>query len=164
MVLDEVDQIKPAERSTTLYNLDCLENVGIICISNSQQALFELDARVRSRINPYSVAFPAYSHGDLVEILGYRAETVLAASTYSRKDLTRIAEMASGDARVAIRSLQVSAELAENEHLDAICTRSLQEQSRYHPHVLQQPRYSQLGMRGYRLCGTGRIRGTEEGC
>lgn len=60
IVLDEVDQLKPSERSATLYNLDSVGNVGIICISNSRQPLFELEERVRSRLNPYTVFFPAY--------------------------------------------------------------------------------------------------------
>ena len=36
--------------------------------------------------------------------------------------------MASGDARVAIRTLQAAAELAENEKLDAICVDTLKRQ------------------------------------
>ncbi|MCX5637311.1 MAG: AAA family ATPase [Planctomycetota bacterium] len=128
IVLDEIDQLKPSERSTTLYNLDSLGNVGIICISNSRQPLFELEERVRSRLNPYTVFFPAYFSETLVEILTYRAETALVAGVWSKKALRQIAEMASGDARVAIRTLQATAELAENERLDAISTHTLERQ------------------------------------
>jgi len=129
VILDEVDQLKPNERSTTLYNLDSLDNVGIICISNSQKPVFELEERVRSRLNPYSVFFPAYSCATLVQILTYRAEAALATDIWSDKVLRQIAEMVSGDARLAIRTLQSSAELAENEHLDAVCTHAFKKQA-----------------------------------
>jgi cell division control protein 6 len=128
IVLDEIDQLKPSERSTTLYNLDSLGNVGIVCISNSRHPLFELEERVRSRLNPYTMFFPAYFSGTLVEILTYRAEIALVAGVWSKKALRQIAEMASGDARIAIRTLQAAAELAENERLDAISTHTLKRQ------------------------------------
>lgn len=128
IVLDEIDQLKPSERSTALYNLDSLGNVGLICISNSQQPLFELEERVRSRLNVYAVNFPAYTPKNLTEILAYRASPALMPGIWSDETLGRIAEMASGDARSAIRTLKAAAELAENEKLDAISTHTLESQ------------------------------------
>ena len=128
IALDEIDRMKPAESSTMLYNLDSLGNVGIICISNSQQPLFELEERVRSRLNPYVVFFPAYSCETLVEILTYRAQTALSTGIWSEDALRQVSERASGDARLAIRTLQAAAELAENEKLDAICVDTLKRQ------------------------------------
>jgi len=128
IVLDEIDQLKPSERSTTLYNFDSLGNIGLVCISNSRQALFELEERVRSRLNPYTLYFPAYSNEILMEILMYRAQTALSTGIWSENTLRQIAKMASGDARVAIRTLQAAAELAENERLDTISTHTLKRQ------------------------------------
>lgn len=128
VILDEVDQLKPAERSTTLYNLESLGNVGVICISNSQQALLELDERVRSRLNPWAVSFAEYNSKDLMDILNHRAELALAAGVWSDRTLRQIVDMSSGDARVAVRSLKAAAELAETERLDAISTHAIRKQ------------------------------------
>jgi len=128
VALDEIDRLKASERSTVLYNLDSLGNVGLVCISNSQHALFELEDRVRSRLNTYSVHFPAYAAGDIAEILAHRAQLALAEGIWSEQTLRQIAQIASGDARIAIRTLQAAAQLAENEKLDAICVDSLKKQ------------------------------------
>ena len=121
VVLDEIDRLKASERSTVLYNLESLGNIGLICISNSQQALFELEGRVRSRLNAYPVHFPAYTAEDIAGILAHRAQLALAEGVCPEQTLRQIAEMASGDARVAIHTLQAAAQLAENKQLDAIC-------------------------------------------
>jgi cell division control protein 6 len=128
IVLDEVDQLTPSERSTTLYNLDSLANVGVICISNSQQPLFELEERVRSRLNPYTVFFRTYPCGTLMEILTHRAGMALAAGVWSDKTLTRIAGLANGDARMAISTLRNAVELAEEGHCDKISAYALEKQ------------------------------------
>lgn len=128
VILDEIDQLKPAERSTMLYNLDSLGNVGVICISNSQQPFFELDDRVRSRLNPCAVSFAEYNSKDLMDILNYRAELALAAGVWSDRALRQIVDMAAGDARVAVRGLKAAAELAETERLDAISMHVLKRQ------------------------------------
>jgi orc1/cdc6 family replication initiation protein len=128
VVLDEIDRLKASERSTVLYNLDSLGSVGLVCISNSRQALFELEERVRSRLNAYSVHFPAYAAEDIAGILADRAQLALAEGLCSDQALRQIAQIASGDARVAIRTLQAAAQLAENEKLDAVCVDSLKKQ------------------------------------
>lgn len=128
VVLDEIDRLKASERSTVLYNLDSLGSVGLVCISNSQQAMFELEQRVRSRLNACSVHFPAYAAEDIAGILADRAQLALAERLCSEQTLRQIAQIACGDARVAIRTLQAAAQLAENEKLDAICVDSLKKQ------------------------------------
>jgi cell division control protein 6 len=128
VVLDEIDQLNPSERSAALYNLDSLGNVGLVCISNSRQALFELEERVRSRLNPYSVHFPTYTAENLAGILANRAQLALAEGICSEQTLREIAQIASGDARVAINTLKAAAHLAENEKLDVICVDSLKKQ------------------------------------
>ena len=128
VILDEIDQLKPAERSTMLYNLASLGNVGVICISNSQQPFFELDERVRSRLNPCAVSFAEYNSKDLMDILNHRAELALAAGVWSDQTLRQVVDMASGDARVAVRNLKAAAEFAETQRLDAISTHALKKQ------------------------------------
>ena len=113
VVLDDVDQVKAQERAVTICNLESIGNVGLVCISNSQQALLELDSRVRSRLNPYIVRFPSYTEDELVEILRHRAATGLTDGCCSEDVLKQIAGMAGGDARVAVGTLRMSAELSE---------------------------------------------------
>jgi cell division control protein 6 len=128
ILLDEIDQIKHSEISTILYNFDSILNAGLICISDSTQALIELQERVRSRLNPYTVFFPRYSRRNLLEILTYRAEQALASGSWTRTALQRIASVAQGDARAGIRMLRRAAVLADHQRMDKITTRSLKGQ------------------------------------
>ena len=113
IVLDDIDHVAPAERAATICNLQSIANVGLVCISGSEQAFLELDSRVKSRLNPYIVGFPSYTQDELVEILRHRAGAALAYGCYSDDVLTRIACMAAGDARIAVGTLRMSAELSE---------------------------------------------------
>ena len=69
IILDEIDRPSPAERSSILYSLCNLSKVGLLNIANSCGPLFELDARVRSRLNPALVSFRPYTTEQLVAIL-----------------------------------------------------------------------------------------------
>jgi len=115
VVLDEVDQVKRAELSTILYNLDSILNAGLICISDSTQVLEQLEDRVRSRINPYTVFFPPYSRQNLIGILTRRAQIALAPDSWTRTALERIATASRGDARAAIGMLHRAAVLADHQ-------------------------------------------------
>ena len=128
VVLDEVDQVKPRELSSVLYNLDSMLNAGILCISDSTRALMGLEARVRSRLNPHTIFFPCYSRQTLLEILAHRAELALVEGSWTLTALRQIAAMAQGDARAAIRMLRRAAFLADHHRLDRITTRTLEEQ------------------------------------
>jgi orc1/cdc6 family replication initiation protein len=130
IVLDEVDQVKPRELSSVLYNLDSMLNAGIVCISNSTRALMELEERVRSRLNPHTIFFPCYSQENLLDIITHRAELALAEGSWSVTALKRIAVMARGDARTAIRTLHRAAILADHKRLDRITTTTLEEQNK----------------------------------
>ncbi len=50
LILDEMDKPSPKERASIIYSLCGLPQVGLVCISNSCDPLFELDARVKSRL------------------------------------------------------------------------------------------------------------------
>jgi orc1/cdc6 family replication initiation protein len=128
ILLDEVDQIKPRELSTVLYNLDSVLNAGLICISDSTRSLAELEERVRSRLNPYAIGFPAYSRRELMEILTHRAQLALAEGSWSETALKQIAKTAHGDARAAIRMLHRAAVLADHQRMDRITTAALRRQ------------------------------------
>lgn len=115
LILDEIDKPSPQERASIVYSFCCLPKVGLINISNSVDPLFELDARVRSRLNPVLVAFKAYTSQELTAILTQRAEEALFKGSYETKTLTQIAELAAGDARMALQTLKKAAWLAETD-------------------------------------------------
>jgi len=120
-VLDEIDRMRPSERSATLYNLFALQNTATVCISNCQDALHELDERARSRLNFYVLQFSPYSGDELQQILTERAGVSLSPDTWSEESLRRIAEVSGGDARIAISLLRTAANLDSNGsalHLD----------------------------------------------
>jgi Cdc6-like AAA superfamily ATPase len=116
LVLDEIDQPPPKERNSILYNLCSLQNVGLICICNSRSFLFELDERIKSRLNVTQIEFRPYSVSDLVYILSLRAETALVPRTWDKGILEAISGMADGDARIAIQTLKNSAYYAEKSN------------------------------------------------
>jgi len=120
LILDEMDKPSPKERDSILYSLCNLPRVGLICISNSCDPLFELDGRVRSRLNPALVVFGAYTCEELVTILTDRAQEALADKSWGRKTLHQIAEVANGDARVALQTLKKAACLAEKDKSQTI--------------------------------------------
>jgi len=130
IVLDEIDLMDPRERDQTLYNLLALRKLGLICISESREPIFELEERVRSRLNPRFVHFAPYTEEELVEILKERALIALHAEAWNEEILKRVAELSKGDARTAIQTIRNAAQQAEQngctsikpEHVEkAIC-------------------------------------------
>jgi cell division control protein 6 len=120
LILDEVDQPSPKERASIIYTFCCLPKVGLINISNSCNPLFELNGRVKSRLNPQLVAFNAYTSEQLTAILTERAEEALVKGSYSPKMLRRITQLVRGDARMAVQTLKKTAWLAESERANKI--------------------------------------------
>jgi archaeal cell division control protein 6 len=113
--LDEIDQSPPRERNAILYTLADLPSVGLICASNSQHAYFDLEERVKSRLNPARVIFKAYTTEEMIEILSSRVIISLAPKTCSNEILNEITDLSAGDARLAIKTLTNAAYLAEKD-------------------------------------------------
>jgi cell division control protein 6 len=128
VLLDEVDRIRPRELSTVLYNLDSILDASLICISASTQPLTQLDERIRSRLNPHPIPFPAYTEEELLEILADRAGLALAEGSWSQAHLRNITSAAHGDARSAIGMLHKVAVMTQNEQADRIAETILKEQ------------------------------------
>jgi len=128
VMLDEVDRIKNGELSTILYNLESVLNAGIICISNTTEAMVNLEERVRSRLNPRVLHFSAYTQKQLLEIISFRAEHALAPKSWSATALQNIAKTAHGDARIAIGTLQRAAIAVEQRRGDRITPATLKQQ------------------------------------
>jgi len=113
VLLDEVDKMSPSERARVLYSLDDLSKIALLCISSGLAALFDLEERVRSRINPRTIHCTPYSADQIAEILTRRANLALAPGACPEYLIKRIAAVSSGDARVAIQTLRNAAESAE---------------------------------------------------
>jgi Cdc6-like AAA superfamily ATPase len=120
IVLDEIDQPPPKERHSILYNLSGLPMVGLICACNSEHVYFSLEQRVKSRLNPAQILFEEYSQDDLFHILHQRVQQALAPDAYSDTLLRTVTQLADGDARIAIRTLENAAYLAEKEKKEKI--------------------------------------------
>jgi cell division control protein 6 len=119
IVLDDIDRPMPAQRQDIIYGLLTLPKVGLICIANSTVALATLDESVRSRLSPVIIELKGHSSGALETILADRARQALAPGTWTDAVLRRIAEVANGDARLAVQILRQTAVTAE----DARCVR-----------------------------------------
>lgn len=115
VVLDEVDRLSSTDREALLYDLMEIGCVGVVCISNSRSTYFELDPRVRSRLNPYLLTLDGFEPRALVTILEDRARRALNDGAWDTALLERIAHLSAGDARVALRTLRRGAQLAEME-------------------------------------------------
>ena len=120
LILDEMDKPSPKERAAIIYAFCSIPKVGLINICNSCDPLFELDARVRSRLNPVLVAFESYTCDELTAILTERAEESLAEGSFSDRTLCQIATFSNGDARMALQTLKRAAWLAENDRATKI--------------------------------------------
>jgi orc1/cdc6 family replication initiation protein len=115
IVLDEIDKPKREERDSILYNLCNIGNVGLVCVSNSRSVLYSMDDRIKSRLNARQIEFHPYAQDDLLCILKQRAELAFSPGSWNEVTLRKVAELAEGDARVAIQTLKNAAYNAEKD-------------------------------------------------
>ncbi|MGD2084552.1 MAG: AAA family ATPase [Candidatus Aminicenantes bacterium] len=115
IVLDEIDHLKGDERDSIIYNLCNIGNIGLICISNSNDALCTVDDRIKSRLSAKQIEFGPYTGMELVNILNQRAQFALRQGACSEGVLKIIAHYAEGDARAAIQVLKNASYFAEKD-------------------------------------------------
>jgi len=115
VALDEVDKLDRKDLNDILYMFKGMGKVGVVCISNTRKYVLDLDPRTISRIRFKSIDFPPYSDEELLTILKHRVIDCGAffPKTYSNSILERIADLAAGDARIAIQTLNNAAFNAE---------------------------------------------------
>jgi orc1/cdc6 family replication initiation protein len=118
IIMDEVDKL---EDDSILYDLSNLQRSCLILISNIETALHAADPRVRSRLaSAENIEFPVYREGEILDILRDRAEWGMLPGSIKRNQLERIASASDGDSRVAIGTLRIVAEDAENQDLERV--------------------------------------------
>jgi Cdc6-like AAA superfamily ATPase len=122
VALDEVDKLDRKDLNDILYMLKEIGKVGVICVSNTRKYVLDLDPRAISRMRFTSIEFPVYSNEELLTILKHRVIDcgALFPNTYTIGTLERIADLAAGDARVAIQSLRNAASIAERSNKSRI--------------------------------------------
>ncbi|MFB6242435.1 MAG: Cdc6/Cdc18 family protein [Candidatus Nanosalina sp.] len=112
VILDEVDQI---EDERILYDMARYNRTGVIMIANQENVFYDLDERIRSSLSSRkNIRFQAYDTDELVDILKDRRKWGLKPDTVETSQLRKIANRSNGDARIAINSLRIAAEAAED--------------------------------------------------
>jgi cell division control protein 6 len=118
VILDEADQL---DDDKVIYDLANSSNLCLLLIANQETALYDLDARTRSRLSSAeNIGFPEYSGQEILDILKDRREWGLVPGVLKDSQLERLALRAGGDARFAIGMLRVAAQKAESQDLDGI--------------------------------------------
>jgi Cdc6-like AAA superfamily ATPase len=118
IILDEADKL---EDDRVLYDLATSPGACLILLSNSETALHGADPRVRSRLaSAERIEFPAYRDDEILGILRDRREWGLLPGVIGNSQLERIASASEGDSRVAIDTLRIVAEDAENQDLEKV--------------------------------------------
>lgn len=121
VILDEVDQLQDTK---VLYDLYTIPYISMVLIANRETELFHyLGDRVASRLKgSVRIKFDAYTVRELVSILDSRVQWGLTPGVISHNELELIADLAAGDARIAIGILRSAAHIADREGHDEITT------------------------------------------
>ncbi|MFP3167194.1 MAG: AAA family ATPase [Candidatus Nanopusillus sp.] len=132
IILDEVDNIFRKSENTEIlylllrnYDINFLNRIRLILISNSPSFISQLDQRVKSSFSSIiQVKFSPYNYYELKEILKDRAIRALKPGSISEEDINyisaRVSKEFSGDARIAINVLRLSATIAYNKNKEKI--------------------------------------------
>jgi len=119
IVLDEVDQL---EEKDVLYDLYRTSGLSLVLVANREEELFsELSERLVSRLHTATrIRFDRYGMDELIGILEDRVRWGLREDCIDHEQLTRIAEAAAGDARIAIGILRAAAREADGRRVKKI--------------------------------------------
>lgn len=119
VVLDEADQL---EDKGVLYDLYQVEKISMVLIANREEELFaQLDDRLVSRLHgARRIYLDKYHQNELADILRNRADVGLKRGAVRRSQLEEIADVAAGDARIAIALLRSAANEAESREASRI--------------------------------------------
>lgn len=116
VALDEVDRIEDYD---ILYDLS-RSGCGIVCISNDEHALSDVDVRIKSSLSLEWLEFKAYSTEEMYDILSDRANLAFIPGAVGETVLRMAAQEAAGDARVGLEILRKAALFAEDDGLKKI--------------------------------------------
>lgn len=126
VILDEVDQL---DEDGILYELYRMPHIHFVLIANREVDLFaDMDDRLVSRLRSgRRIQFDRYGIEEIVSILKKRVEKGHRPGTADRSHLEHIADLAAGDARVAIQTLKEAARLGQKRGRDQFSTALISE-------------------------------------
>ena len=122
VVLDEIDYLVSKSGDDVLYHLSKINEdlkdskLSLIGISNNLKFMEFLDPRVKSRLSEQKMVFHPYDSGQLEDILKNRAKIAFEDGTLENGVISYCAALSAqetGDARMALDLLRISAETAE---------------------------------------------------
>lgn len=120
-ILDEVDGLDDPSLLATLADMRGLSLVTI-CVAEDQLH-HGLDERVKSRLRSAErITLDRYSHTELVDILDYRVAHGLDGDRVDGAAVALIADLAAGNARVAIALLRQAATYVRDNSIDRLTT------------------------------------------
>lgn len=130
IVLDEVDKLLAlkSKEQEILYDLSRAKenfgiNITIIGISNDNDVMVNLDARIRSSLTPRTILFNKYDSVALKEILTKRANHCFRPGVLGDEVIPLCAAIGvtnNGDARLSINALWKAGKLAERQASDKV--------------------------------------------
>ncbi|MCL4404662.1 AAA family ATPase, partial [Candidatus Marsarchaeota archaeon] len=127
LVLDEIDMVKDLDDLVYIMTRINSEiragGVAMIGISNKVSFKEELDPRSLSALNESELVFPSYYSDEIYEIIKARAEKGFKKGAISDEILHFIAASAAkegGDARLSLKILSKSGELAEDKGKESV--------------------------------------------
>jgi len=123
MILDEIDVVIQRSGDHVLNNLWELRNsikanISLIMITNDITFLDLLEARVKSRLQPFKIMFSPYNASELYELLVRRAKSAFEEEAVPDGVIRKIAAIIAqetGDAREAFSLLEKTGNLAEEQ-------------------------------------------------
>jgi len=118
-IIDEVDALEDLGLLAPMFDA---ENVTLILICvNENGLLSHIDMRIQSRIrSAASMRLDKYRHQELVDIVDGRINAGLRPSAHDRAAIDRLAELAAGDARMAVAILRRAALKADREGIESL--------------------------------------------
>jgi Cdc6-like AAA superfamily ATPase len=118
VVLDEADQL---DDPSLISDFNAMDGVALILILNDAQRFQDRLQRESISLElAETITYTPYSDRELVSILQPRARRGLTPGAYRRQRLEDAAELADGNARVAIQTIKAAADHARNESHAAI--------------------------------------------
>jgi cell division control protein 6 len=122
IVLDEIDRLVHKSGDDVLYHLSKINEdlkyskLSLIGISNDLKFMEFLDPKVKSRLSEEKMVFHPYDAGQLEDILRSRAKLAFDDGILDQEVIPYCAALSAretGDARMALDLLRISAEIAE---------------------------------------------------
>lgn len=112
-IFDEVDKLEDTDFLYTI--LEDIYRKSIILITNYRDSYSEFDERIRSRLAPEFVSFPAYNEQEIAGILQQRREYAFAQNCWEEEAFQEIIEKCAelGDVRIGLYLMRETGNIAE---------------------------------------------------